>query len=138
MVNWIEKFSLENIRQLLEIMEAECSHELLLTAKNLRDLGGSLFPYIIPIIPRSLPAEDIKGEHFVLADLLKLVPRSSSQAVSAQEGQAGAAKGTLVRPASKSTACPPVGKKEKRDEGKANEDSQCRVGRFCKLGGRSR
>ena len=98
MVNWIEKFSLENIRQLLEIMEAECYHELLLTAKNLRDLGSSLFPYIIPIVPRSLPAEDIKGEHFVLADLLKLVPSSSSQAVSAHEGQAGAAKETLVRP----------------------------------------
>ena len=28
--------------------------------KNLRELGGRPFPYIIPIIPRSLPAEVIE------------------------------------------------------------------------------
>ena len=45
----------------MEITEVERSHELLLMAKNLRDLGGSPFPYIIPIVPRSLPIEVIKG-----------------------------------------------------------------------------
>ena len=35
LVNWIEKASLENIRRLLEIIEAEYSHELILTVRNL-------------------------------------------------------------------------------------------------------
>ena len=78
LVNWIEEASLENIRRLLEVTKAERSHELLFMAKNLCDFGGSPFPYIFPIVPRSLPAEVIKGEHFVLADLFKLVPGSSS------------------------------------------------------------
>ena len=67
-------------------------------ANNLRDLGGNPFPYIILIVLRSLPTEVIKGEHFVLVDLFKLVPGSSSQVVSPQEGQVEAAKGVLVRP----------------------------------------
>ena len=68
------KAGLENIRRLLEITEVERDHELLLTVKNLRELGSSPFPYIIPTVPRSLPTEVIEGEHFVLVDLLKLVP----------------------------------------------------------------
>ena len=59
-------------------MKAERNHELLLTVKNLRELGGSPFPYIIPIVPCSLPSEVIEGKHFVLVDLLKLVLGSSS------------------------------------------------------------
>ena len=35
LVNWIEKVGLENIKRLLEIMEAERNHELVLTVKNL-------------------------------------------------------------------------------------------------------
>ena len=77
-VNWIEKAGLENIRRLLEITEAERNHELLLTVENLRELGGRPFPYIIPIVPFSLLMEVIEGEHFVLVNLLKLVPSSSS------------------------------------------------------------
>ena len=69
---------MENIRRLLEITEVERNHELLLTVKNLRVLGTSPFPYIIFIVPRSLPAELNKGEHFVLVDLFKLNPSSSS------------------------------------------------------------
>ena len=80
-------------------MEVERNHELLLTVKNLRELGGSPFPYIIPIVPRSSPAEVIEGEHFVLTDLLKLVPNSSSQEISSQEDQTEAAIKTLVSPA---------------------------------------
>ena len=41
--------------------KAERNHELLLTVKNLRELGSSPFPYIIPIVPRSLLAEVIEG-----------------------------------------------------------------------------
>ena len=62
-------------------------------------MGSSPFPYIIPIVPCSLPTELIKGEHFVHADLFKLVPGSSSHVVFAQEDQAKATKGTLVRSA---------------------------------------
>ena len=64
---------MENIRRLLEITEVEHNNELLLIVKNLRELGGSPFPYINPIVPHSLPAEVMEGEHFVLTDLLKLV-----------------------------------------------------------------
>ena len=60
-------------------MEAERNHELLLTVKNLLELGGSPFPYIIPIVPCSSPVEVIKGKDFVLTNLLKLVIGSSSQ-----------------------------------------------------------
>ena len=67
-------------------MKADCNHELLLTVKNLQELGGSPFPYIIPIVPRSLLAKVIEGEHFVLVDLLKMVLGNSSHAISAQEG----------------------------------------------------
>ena len=78
---------MENIRRLLEITEAEHNHELLLTVKNLRELGGGPFPYIIPIFPRSLPFEVIEGEHFVIVDLLKLVSSDSFKAISTQGGQ---------------------------------------------------
>ena len=78
-------------------MEAENNHELLLTVKNLRVLGGSPFPYIVPIVPHSFLVEVIEGEHFVLANLRKLVPSSSSKDISAHEGQMEAPTRTLVR-----------------------------------------
>ena len=78
-------------------MEAESNHELLLIVKNLRELDGSPFPNIIPIVPRSLPVEVFEGEHFVLVDLLKLVPGSSSQLTPTQEDQMEVTTRTLVR-----------------------------------------
>ena len=54
--------------------------------KNLRELGGCPFPFIIPIVPCSLPFKVIEGEHFVIVDLLKLVSGGSSKAISAQGG----------------------------------------------------
>ena len=81
----MEKPSLKHIRRLLEITEAERNHELLLSVKNLRELGVSPFRYIVPVIPRSLLEELVRGEHFVLADLLKSIPGSSSQAGSTEE-----------------------------------------------------
>ena len=79
MVNWVEKASLDRISQLLKIIKREHNHKLFLSAKNLQELGASPFPYIIFVLPRSLPVELVKGKHFVLANLLKLIPRSSSQ-----------------------------------------------------------
>ena len=80
-------------------MEAKRNHELLLTVKNLRELGSSPFHYGIPIIPRPLPSEVIEGEYFVLADVLKSVPGSSSQAIFAQEDQTKAAARSSMGPA---------------------------------------
>ena len=83
LVSWVEKARLDRIKWLLEITERECNHELLLSAKNLLELGAS--PYIVLVISRLLPKELIKGEHFILADLLKSITGSSSLAGSDQE-----------------------------------------------------
>ena len=72
-----------NISRLLEITERERS-ELLLLVQNSQKLGSSPFPYIAPVIPRLLPGEVVRGEHFVLVDLLKSISGSSSQAGSAR------------------------------------------------------
>ena len=71
-----------NINRWLEITERERS-ELLLSVKNSQELGSSPFPYIAPVIPRPLPGEVVRGDHFSLANLLKSVSGSSSQARSA-------------------------------------------------------
>ena len=65
--------------------------------KNSQELGSNPFPYIAPVIPRPLPREVVGGEHFVLANLLKSISGSSSQAGSAREPQAEIAEGALVR-----------------------------------------
>ena len=65
--------------------------------RNLRELAACAFPYIILVVPRSLPTKLIEGEHFVLADHCKSSLGSSSQATATQEDQAEAATGTLVR-----------------------------------------
>ena len=81
----MEKARLDRISRLLKITEREHNHELLLSMKNLQDLGASPFPYIVSVLPRPLPADLVKGEHFILADLLKLIPGSSLLAESALE-----------------------------------------------------
>ena len=81
----MEKVRLDRIRRLLEITKRESNLELLLSAKNLQELGASPFPYIVFVIPRLLLDELVKGEHIILADLLKSIPGSSSQARSDQE-----------------------------------------------------
>ena len=98
LVNWVEKASLEHIRRLLEITKGERNHELLLYVKNLRELGANPFPYIVLVIPCPLLAEFVKGEHFVLADLLKSIPGSFSQAgyVQDQEPQVDIVEGALA------------------------------------------
>ena len=90
----MEKASLEHIRQLFEITEDERNHELLLSAKNLWELGANPFPYIVPVIPRPLQAELVREELFALADLLKSILGSSTQEGSTQEPQAKTAQET--------------------------------------------
>ena len=101
LVSWVEKDRLDRIRRLLEITETERNHELLLSTKNLQELGTSPFPCIVPVIPRPLLEEPIKGEHLILADLLKSMLGSFSQVGPDQEPQAKFAQGaltTFVRP----------------------------------------
>ena len=94
LVSWVEKASLECIRWLLKITEGERNHKLLLSVKNLRELEASPFLYIVLVIPRPLPIELVRGEHFTLTDLLKSIPSSSAQVGSAQEPQAETAQET--------------------------------------------
>ena len=80
----MDKASLECIKRLLEIIEAEPNHELLLSVKNLRELGASPFLYIVLVIPRSFPKELVKGEHFVLIDLLQAVKKKNRKIILGQ------------------------------------------------------
>ena len=76
---------MDRISRLLKITERECNHKLVLYVKNLHELGASSFPYIVHVLPCPLLAEFVKGKHFVLTDLLKLISRISSQANSSPE-----------------------------------------------------
>ena len=94
---------MKHIKRLLEIIKGEHNHKLLLSIKNLRELGANPFPYIVLVIPCLLLAELVRDEYFVLADLLKSILGSSSQVgyVQEQEFQAEIAEGALasfVRP----------------------------------------
>ena len=80
---------MKKIRKLLEISEQEQNHDVLLTMKNLHDLSRHPSPYSVLIIPRPLPSEIVEGEHFVTADLLNLIPGSSSLAREAESEAAG-------------------------------------------------
>ena len=80
----MEKAGLEHVRWLLKIIEADQNHKLFLSVKSLRELSASPFHYIVLVIPRPLPEEPIKGEHFVLAEFFKSISGNSSQASSAQ------------------------------------------------------
>ena len=70
---------MDRISRLLEIIERERNHELLMFVKNLQELGASPFLYIVLVLPCPMLAELVKGENFVLPNLLKLIPGSSSQ-----------------------------------------------------------
>ena len=48
--------------------------------KILRELSRNPSSYILPVIPRPLLVEVVEGEHYVITDLLTLVPSSSSPA----------------------------------------------------------
>ena len=88
LVSWVKNASLDLIKRLLEITERERNHKLLLSVNNMRKLGANPFRYIVPAIPYLLPKELVKGEHFILTELLKSIPGSLLQAWSAQEPQA--------------------------------------------------
>ena len=72
LVNWVEKASFKKIQKLLEIYELERHHEILLTTRNFCELSRNPSPYIIPVIPRPFPTEIVKGEHYVIVDLVSI------------------------------------------------------------------
>ena len=86
----MEKATLDRIFRQLKITEKERHHELLLSMKNLQELGASPFPYIVFVLPCPLLSKVFEGEHFVLADLMKSLLGRSFQAEATPE--------PLVRP----------------------------------------
>ena len=78
LVNWVEKPSFEKIRRLLEVSERELHYKVLLTLENISVVRHNPTPYTLPVIPRPLPSDVVEGEHFVVADLRRLVSCSAS------------------------------------------------------------
>ena len=72
--------------------------------KNLHDLSLHLSLYNVSIIPRPLPSEIVEGEHFVTADLLRLIPGSSSSAREVESEAAGWELVISTQPAQPSSA----------------------------------
>ena len=77
-MKWVEKSSIEKIRQLLEISERERHYQVLLTRENISAMRRNPAPYTLPVIPRSLPTNIVEKEHFVLGDVRRLVSGGSS------------------------------------------------------------
>ncbi|RVW34462.1 hypothetical protein CK203_081377 [Vitis vinifera] len=69
LVEWVEKASFDRLNRLFEIVAAERSCDMLLSAQNLRSVMKEPQPYVLNILPRRLPEEVVAGEHFVLQDL---------------------------------------------------------------------
>ena len=72
-MNLVEKSSFEKIHRLTEISEQDRHYKVLLTPNNISIVRCNSVPYTLPIIPRPLPSDVVEGEHFVNADLMRLV-----------------------------------------------------------------
>ena len=77
-MKWVEKSSIEKICLLLEISERERHYQVLLTRENISAVRHNPAPYTLLVIPRSLPSNFVEGEHFVIADVRRLVSGSTS------------------------------------------------------------
>ena len=77
-MKWVEKSSIEKIRRLLEISERERLYQVLLTRENISVVRHNLAPYTLPVIPRPLPTNVMEGEHFVIANVRRLVSGTAS------------------------------------------------------------
>ena len=74
----MEKSSFEKICRLLEVYEREHHCKILLTPENISVVRHNPAPYNLPVIPRPLPRDVVEREHFVVADLRRLVSRGVS------------------------------------------------------------
>ena len=77
-MKWVEKYNIEKIRRLLEISERERHYQVLLTKENISDVKHNPAPYTLLVIPWPLPSNFVEGDHFVLADVRRLVSGSAS------------------------------------------------------------
>ena len=50
---------------------------VLLTLDNISAVRHNLTPYTLPVIPRPLPSDIVEREHFVIADLRRLISSSA-------------------------------------------------------------
>ena len=73
----MEKSSFEKIRRLSKIFEKEHHYKVLLTLDNISVVRRNPAPYTLPVIPRPLPSNIMEGEHFVIADLRRLISSSA-------------------------------------------------------------
>ena len=78
LVNWVEKSSFEKIGRLLEVSERERHYKVLLTPENISAVRHNPTPYNLPVIPHPLLTDVVEGEHFVVADLRRLVSGGAS------------------------------------------------------------
>ena len=69
----MEKSSFKKIRRLLEVSERERHYKVPLTPENISAVRHNSTPYNLPVIPRPLPWDVVESEHFVVADLRRLV-----------------------------------------------------------------
>ena len=113
-MNWVEKLRFEKIRRLLEISEQERHYKVLLTPNNISVVRRNPTPYTLPVIPRPLPSDVVEGEHFVIADLRRLVSSSARpsgcsvvEASSRVQG-AWSASGSSTSPSEDSSSAQPV------------------------------
>ena len=73
----MEKSSLEKICRLLEIFKQERHYKVLLTQDNISVVRCNPAPYTLLVIHRPLPYDIVEGEHFVIADLRRLISSSA-------------------------------------------------------------
>ena len=73
----MEKSSFEKIRRLSEISEQKRHNKVLPTLDNIYAVRRNPAPYTLPTIPRLLPSDIMEGEHFVIADLRRLISSSA-------------------------------------------------------------
>ena len=101
-MNWVEKSSFEKIRRLSEISEQELHYKVLLTLDNISAVRGHPAPYTLLVIPRPLPSDIVEREHFVIADLRRLISSStrpsSDPVVESSSRVQGSASGSSTSP----------------------------------------
>ena len=113
-MNWVEKSSFKKIRRLSEISEHERHYKVLLTPNNISVVRHNSTPYKLPVTPRPLPSDIVEGEHFVIADLRRLISSSARpsggpvvEASSRVQG-AGSASGSSTSPSEDSSSAYPI------------------------------
>ena len=98
----------------MEISEQEHHYKVLLTPYNIYVLRHNSAPYTLSIIPRLLPSDIVEGEHFVIADLRRLISSNARpsgdpivEASSRTQG-AGHASGSSTSPSGDSSSANPA------------------------------